>query len=71
MTTCMGFLWFQRGFVLKNPVPEILAGHRLRVTVGVLGVLFQLLGNFLKITIQINWIIRVTKKIIFGDRKKP
>jgi hypothetical protein len=47
MTTCMGFLWFQRGFVLKNPVPEILAGHGLREITGGFGVLFQLPGNFL------------------------
>jgi hypothetical protein len=71
MTGCMGFLWFQRGFVLKTPVPEILAGHGLRAITGVFGVLFQLPGNFLKIIIQINLIIRATKKNIFSDRKKP
>jgi hypothetical protein len=43
-----GFLGFQRGFVLKNPTPEILVGHRLQRITGVFGVLFQLLGNFLK-----------------------
>jgi hypothetical protein len=56
-----GFLLFQRCFFLKNPVPETLAGHGLRAIIGVFGVLFQLLGNFLKITNQINLIIRVTK----------
>jgi hypothetical protein len=66
-----GFLLFQRCFVLKNPVPETLAGHGLRAITGVFGVLFQLLGNFLKITYQINLIIRFTKKNIFSDRKKP
>jgi hypothetical protein len=69
----MGFLLFQRGFVLKNPVPEILAGHGLRLITGVFGVLFQLLGNFLKITIWITWIdliIRVTRKKYFQRPKK-
>ena len=54
MTTCMGFLLFQRGFVLKNPVPETLAGHGLRAIKGVFGVLFQLPGNFSKMTIEIS-----------------
>jgi hypothetical protein len=49
-----GFLGIARGFFLKNPVPEILAGHGLRVTVGVFGVLFQLPGNFLKMTIELR-----------------
>ena len=43
-----GFLLFQRCFVLKNPVSETLAVHGLRAISGVFGVLFQLLGNFLK-----------------------
>jgi hypothetical protein len=42
------------GFLSENPVPETLAGHGLRVTVGVFGVLFQLPGNFLKMTIEIR-----------------
>jgi hypothetical protein len=57
---------------LKNPVPEILAGHELRAITGVFGVLFQLLGNFLKMIIQIiqiNLIIRVTKKIFSATEK--
>ena len=69
MTTCMGFLLFRRGFVLKNPVPEILAGHGLRAITGVFGVLFQLLGNILKMIIQINLIIRVTKNIFSATEK--
>jgi len=59
---------------LKNPVPEILAGHVLRAITGVFGVLFQLPGNFLKITIQITWgtwINLITTKKFFSDRKKP
>jgi hypothetical protein len=43
-----GFLGFQRGFVLKNPTPETLVGHRLQRITGVFGVLFQLLEFFLK-----------------------
>jgi hypothetical protein len=43
-----GFLGFQRGFVLKNPISEILVGHGLREISGVFGVLFQLLEFFLK-----------------------
>jgi len=66
-----GFLWFQRGFVLKNPVPETLAGHGLRAITGVFGVLFQLLGNFLKITNQINFIIRLTRKNFQRPKKTP
>jgi hypothetical protein len=54
---------------LKNPVPEILAGHELRAITGVFGVLFQLLGNFLKMIIQINLIIRVTKKYFQRPKK--
>ena len=69
MTTCMGFLWFQRGFILKNPAPETLAGHELRLITGVFGVLFQPLGNFLKMIIQINLIIRVTRKIFSATEK--
>jgi hypothetical protein len=68
-----GFYCSNGGFVLKNPVPETLAGHGLRVTVGVFGVLFLLLGNFLKITIWITWIdliIRVTRKKYFQRPKK-
>jgi len=49
-----GFSGFARGFFRKNPVPETLAGHRLRVTVGVFGVLFQLPGNFLNMTIEVR-----------------
>ena len=45
---------FTRGFLRKNPAPETLAGHGLRVTVGVLGVLFELPGNFLKMTIEVR-----------------
>jgi hypothetical protein len=41
----MGIAW---GFVLKNPIPETLTGHGLRAIKGVLGVLFQLPGNFKK-----------------------
>ena len=73
MTTCMGFLLFQRCFVLKNPVSETLVGHRLREISGVFGVLFQLLGNFLKMTIwitYINLIIIVTRKKYFQRPKK-
>jgi hypothetical protein len=55
---------------LKNPVPETLAGHGLRAITGVFGVLFQLLGNFLKMIIQMNRIIRVTKKNYFQRPKK-
>ena len=35
-----GFSGVARGFVLKNPVRQSLAGHRLRVTVGVFGDFF-------------------------------
>jgi hypothetical protein len=49
-----GFSEFTRGFFWKNPVPETLAGHGLRVTVGVFGVLFELLGNFLEMTIEVK-----------------
>ena len=41
-----GFLWFQRGFVLKTPGLETLVEHGLRLIIGVFGVLFQLLGIF-------------------------
>lgn len=54
MTGCIGVLWFQRGFFRKNPGPETLAEHGLRVITGVFGVLFQLLGNFLKMTIEVR-----------------
>jgi hypothetical protein len=47
-----GFSGFARGFFRKNPVRQYLAGHGLRVTVGVFGVLFELLGNFLEMTIE-------------------
>jgi hypothetical protein len=45
----LGFLGIAGGFVLKNRIPETLTGHGLRAVTGVLGVLFQLQGNFLKI----------------------
>jgi hypothetical protein len=61
MITCIGVFMVSTGFRFENPVPETLAGHGLRAIIGVFGVLFQLLGNFLKITNQINLIIRVTK----------
>ncbi len=47
-----GFSEFTRGFFLQNPVLETLAGHGLPAITGVLGDLFQLPGNFLKITIE-------------------
>jgi hypothetical protein len=56
---------------LKNPVPETLAGHGLRAITGVFGVLFQLLGNILKMIIQINLIIRGTKKYFQRPKKTP
>jgi hypothetical protein len=64
-------LGIARGFVLKNLVPETLAGHGLRVTVGVFGVLFELLGNFLEMTIEVKRASRGTSKKISSDRKKP
>jgi hypothetical protein len=54
---------------LKNPVPESLAGHGLRAINGVFGVLFQLPGNFLKMTIRLIKVIRVTKKIFSATEK--
>jgi len=67
----MGFSGFVRGFFLKNPVPETLAGHGLRAITGVFGVLFLLLVNFLKLSIEGDRVIRVTQKIIASDREKP
>jgi hypothetical protein len=70
MTTKPGFSAFTRGFFRKNPVPETLAGHRLRVTVGVFGVLFQLPGNFLKMTIHADWINQGHQKKYFPATDK-
>jgi hypothetical protein len=43
----LGFLGITGGFILKNPILETLTGLGLRAVIGVLGVLFQLSGNFL------------------------
>jgi hypothetical protein len=66
-----GVSGFARGFFRINPVPETLAGHRLRLITGVFGVIFLLLGNFSKLSIEGNRVIRVTQKKISSDRKKP
>jgi hypothetical protein len=67
----MGFLGIAPGFVSKNPVPETPTGHRLRAVTGVLGVLFQLPGNFLKLTIYtVRYQSGSAGKINFSDRKK-
>jgi hypothetical protein len=74
MTTCTGVLWLQRGFVLKNPVPETLAWHGLRLITGVFGVLFQLLGYFFKKSSRPPGSTSSSGspgKNIFSDRKKP
>jgi hypothetical protein len=70
MTAKTGVFEVCSGFLSENPRPETLAGHVLRAVTGVFGVLFQLLGNFLKITNQINLIIRLTRKN-FQRPKKP
>jgi hypothetical protein len=67
----LGFLGIAGGFVLKNRIPETLTGHGLRAVTGVLGVLFQLQGNFLKLTIYTVWINLGHLKNNFSDRKKP
>ena len=41
-----GFLWITRGFLQKNPTPEILTRHGLQAITGVLGDLFQLQEYF-------------------------
>jgi hypothetical protein len=51
----LGYLGIAGGFVLKNPTSETLTGHGLQAVTGVLGVLFQLQGIFLKLTIYTDW----------------
>jgi len=68
-----GFLWLQRGFVLKNPVPEILAGLGLRATNGVFGVFISTAEKFLKMIIWVIWInltTSITTKKYFQRPKK-
>jgi hypothetical protein len=63
----MGIAW---GFVLKNPIPETLTGHGLRAIKGVLGVLFQLPGNFFKMIIHADWINQGHQEKYFQRPKK-
>jgi hypothetical protein len=67
-----GSLGIAGGFVLKNPITESLTRHVLWAVTGVLGVLFQLLGNFLKLTIYTDrYQSGSSGKIIFSGRKEP
>jgi len=60
------------GFYFEEPRPPILYSVRAACSTGDYGDLFQLLKNFLKLTIYTDWYQSGSpEKINFCDREKP